>query len=262
MIPTALLYINDVDVATLGFAVSRAVRGAWDGIDIRQPSAPVMGKLGRLALTDAPPANPRQIVVAGRQEAADTATLRGLEDQLKRLAYDGVVRVRLGDDADREWEARARMRVTPISGWQARTAQDVEITFECDDPTGQSVADTVVDFSGGATECPLGTAPSAPVIWIGDTVTNPVVTLKDHLGQVVATMGFTITIGAGDWIEIDCEGQTVIDQDGANQAATFDGSTEFLELNPYHGGGTSGPWPTIGVSGGGLAVASYRKRWL
>lgn len=260
--PTGLLYVNDVDVATLGVAVTRSVRGAWDGVEVRQPAAPVLGRLGRLALTDTPPALPRQIVALGRQEAADTATLQGLEDRLKRLVQDGIVRVRVGDRSDREWEARGRIRITPLAAWQTRTAQDVELVFDCDDPVAQATADTVVDFSGGATACPLGTAPSAPIIRIGDTVTNPVVTLRDRFGQVVQTMGFTISIGAGEWLDIDCEAQTIVDQDGANQASTFDGSTEFIELNPYDGAGTSGPWPTLECSGGGLAIAEYRKRWL
>lgn len=261
-IPTGLLYVNDVDVATLSLTVSRAVRGAWDGVDIRQPAAPVLGRIGRLALTDAPPANPRQIVIGGRQEAVDTATLQDLQKQLTRLVYDGIVRVRLGDDADREWEAKGRMRVNPIGSWVGRIAQDIELVFDAEDPVGQSTTPTVVNFAAAATECPLGTAPSAPVFWIGDTVTNPVVTLKNHLGQVVATMGFTIVIGAGEWLEVDCEKETIVDQDGVDQASTFDGSTEFLTLNPYDGAGTEGPWPTLSVSGGSLAVAEYRKRWL
>jgi len=260
--PTGLLYVNDVDVATLGVSIGRPVRGPWDGIDIRQPSGPVLGSLGRLALTDAPPALPRQIVALGRQEAASTASLLDLEDQLKRLVYDGIVRVRVGDRSDREWEAIARLRVSPLSGWQARLTQDVEFVFDCEDPVAQAVTPTVVDFAAAATECPLGTAVSKPIIRIGDNVTNPVVTLKDHLGQTVQTMGFTITIGAGAWLEIDCEQQTIVDEAGANQADTFDGLTDFLELNPYHAAGLSGPWPTLSISGGGLAVAEYRKRWL
>lgn len=262
VVPTGLLYIDDTDVATLGLAIARPVRGPWDGIDLRQSAAPVLGKLGRIALTDAPVANPRQIVAMGRQVASSTAALQVLEDALKRLVYDGVVRVCVGDRPTREWEAKARMRVTPIGGWQTRIAQDVELVFDCDDPTGQDTTDSVVSFSAGAAECPLGTAPSAPIIRIGGGVTDPEVTLKDHLGQVVATMAFTIVLGAGEWLEIDCESQTIIDQDGANQAATFDGSGEFLVLNPYHAAGPDGPWPTLSTSGGTLAVAEYRRRWL
>ncbi|HSV93283.1 MAG TPA: hypothetical protein VLH81_09405 [Desulfobacterales bacterium] len=260
--PTGLLYVNDVDVATLGVTISRSVRGPWDGVNIRMPSGPVLGSLGRLGLTDAPPADPRPIVAVGRQEAADTATLLSLEDDLKRLVYDGIVRVRVGDRDDREWEALGRVRITPIGSWMIRTVQDVEFVFDCQDPVGEAVAPTIVDFAAGAVECPLGTAVSKPIIRIGDTVTNPVVTVKDHLGQVVQTMGFTVVIGAGEWLEIDCEQQTIVDQDGANQADTFNGATDFIELNPYHGAGLSGPWPTISISGGGLAVAEYRKRWL
>lgn len=260
--PTGLLFVNDVDLASLGVSIARPLRGPWDGLDLRQSAAPVLGSLGQVPLTDAPVANPRQIVATGRQQGATTSALLTLEDDLKHLLYDGIVRVRVGDRADREWEARAILRVTPVGAWQTRTVQDVEMVFTCEDPAAQDVTPTVVDFAAGATECPLGTAVSKPVLRIGDTATNPVLTVRDHLGQVVQTMGLTITIGAGAWLEIDCEAQTIVDQAGANQADTFDGSTNFLELNPYHGAGLSGPYPTLEISGGSLAVAEYRKRWL
>lgn len=259
---SGLLFVNDVDVSTLGLSIGRSVVGAWDGPDVRAPTAPVLGRLGRLGLTDSPPANARRITATGRQRAADTATLQGLEDELKRLVHDGIVRVRAGDRADREWEARGKLFVRPVGPWLARTAQDVDLVFECDDPLAQALTPRVVDFSAGATECPLGTAVSEPVIRIGDGATNPVVTVKDHRGQVVQTMGLVATIAGGDWFEIDCEAQTIVDQAGANQAAAFDGATEFLELNPYDAGGTTGPWPTLEVSSGALGIAEYRERYL
>lgn len=257
-----LLYVNDVDVATLGLTVGTPLTGAADGPEIRASTAPILGRMGHLALTDSPPAAPRRITVSGRQKAATTGALLDLEDRLKRVVHDGIVRVRLGDRPDREWEARGRMFVRPIGGWQARTAQDVDLIFEADDPIAQAIAPRTVSFAGGPTECPLGTAVSQPVILIGDGATNPVVTLRDHRGQVIHAMGFVAAIGAGEWFEINCETQTIVDQDGTNQAATFDGETEFIELNPYHAGSFTGPWPTLEVSSGALATAEYRERYL
>lgn len=259
---TGALFVNDVDVATLGLSIGRPVVGAWDGPDLRAPTAPLLGRLGRVSLTGAPPAAARLIVAHGHQSAADTASLQALEDALKRLVGDGIVRVRLGDHVDREWEARGRVVIRPLGAWQTRTAQEVDLSFDCDDPIAQAVTPRIIDFSGGATECPLGTAVSQPIIRIGDSATNPVVTLRDHRGQVVQTMGFVATIGAGDWYEIDCEVQTIVDQDGANQALTFDGATNFLSLNPYNAAGTSGPWPTLESSSGSLAISEYRERYL
>ncbi len=256
-----LLYVNDIDVADLGVTVGQSIDGWRDGPDIRLPAAPLLGRIGRLGLTDAPAANARVFSVDAVQIGSTVADLLSKLDQLKRLVYDGVVRIRTGEASDREYLGVAGLTVGPMGDWLNQVAHTLRFRFDCDDATARALIPTVVPFSASATAIPLGTAPSAPVIRIGDSVTNPVITYKDHRGQTQRTMGFTITIAAGGWLEIDCELKTIVDQDGAQQAAALT-SGDFIELNPYDGGGIAGPWPTLGVSGGSLAQAEYRKRWL
>jgi len=263
---SGLVYVNDTDLSTLGVSITRAVSGFWGGPQIRQASTPLLDRIGHVSLTDSPPADPRLARVGGVQEAADTASLNALLDELKRLIYDGVVRIRPGDITDREWEAVATLSdPTPIGGWKTRVAHQIEIVFECQDPVAQALTPTVIDFSGGATQMPLGTAVSQPIIRIGDGDTDPVITLLDHRDQVLQTMSFTGTWGTGEWLEIDCENLTIIDQDGAAQDGALAIGDAFIDLNPFDGApGTSGPFPKLQkTSGGGaLAQAEYLKRWL
>ena len=263
-----LLYVDGVDVDTLGVRIGRDLVGPRDGPDIGGPTAPVLGRVGHVTLSDAPPGKPRTLRFHGIQVAETVQDLvggGGLLDRLKRLVYDGVVRVRTGDMTDREYLGTCRLVVGPVGPWRTMHAHTVQLVFTCDDPLAQSLAPVTVGFAGGATECPLGTAVSSPLIRIGDIATNPVVTCRDHLGRVVQTMGFTATLGAGAWLEIDCEQQTIVDQAGAQQAATLT-SGDFLELNPFDAPREAltngGPWPTLEVSTGGLASAEYHKRYL
>lgn len=258
-----VLYVNDVDLdaaSGLGVKVGR-IDGHRESPTRSVPSAPIPGRDGHVELADVATSGARIIRVDAVQVGSSTSDLLAKLDALKRLVLDGLVRVRTGDHSDREWIARCTLRAGVIGPWIKSRAHSLRFEFRCPDPLAQSLSDSVVDFSGGATQMPLGTAPSLPVIRIGNA-TNPTLTYKDAAAATIAQMRFTITLGVGEFIDIDCLNQTIIDDQGANQVAALNPADGFIVLDPYDATDVDGPWPTLESSSGTVATATYRKRFL
>jgi len=258
---SGLLWINDRDVSELGVIVGPDATGHRDGPQVTPQGQPILGRFGQVQVSDRTTAAPRVISLVSAQTAADVAALRAALDELKLLCMAGVVRVRVGDQPDREWEAIGSVRVAPWGDWLNQVGHAVTLSFTALDPVAESVTPDHVGFAAAATECPLGSAIVQPLIRLGG-VTNPVVTLRDHLGRSQGTMGLTATLSASEWLEVDCEAKTITDQDGVQQAPVLT-SGDFIELDPRLGAGLSGPYPTLECSGSpAIAEAIYRRRWL
>lgn len=259
---TGVLFLNDTDVdaaSGLGLKVSR-IDGHRESPGRTVRAAPVPGRDGHIELSTSTTSPPRVIRVSAMQVGSSLADLMTKLDALKWLAT-GLVRVRVGDASDREFVGRIKLTVGVLGAWMQGVAHSVQIEAECPDPLARGLSDQVVGFSGGATQIPLGTAPSRPVIRIGNA-TNPVITYRDAASAQIAQMRFTISLGAAEWIDIDCLNQTIVDDQAANQAAALNAADSFIALDPRDAAAVDGPWPTIETSSGTVATCTYRKRYL
>lgn len=258
-----VLFINDVDVdsaAGLGVKVGRS-EGHRSSPLRRIPTAPILGREGHVELTDEATSGPRILTFDAVQVGDTVSDLTTKLEALKRLALNGLVRIRTGDYADREYLGRGAIDVGLIGPWLSTQAHTLRLEFTCADPLARGLSDLVVDFTGGATQVPLGTAPSKPVLRVGN-VTNPTITYRNAAAGLISQMRLTITLGGAEWVDIDCENQTIVDDQGANQVGTLNVADNFISLNPYDATDVDGPWPTLEVSGGTLADCTYRKRYL
>lgn len=260
--PPTVVTVDGWDLADAGVVVEQ-VRGHRDAVDQETPTVELPDAGRRLRVALQPQVQARTIRVDATVLGTDMAAALAAQDELEwRCQANGLVTLGVADRTDREWrdvecESVEVDRVRPLigqRGWR------VGIVFRADDPKALETSDTVVDFAASATEAPTGTAMSEPVYRL-EEVTDPVVIYRDTGGTELARMEFTVTLGAGEWIDVNARELTIVDQGGTAHPEYLTGG-RFIRLDPGAADALAGPYGTLEVSPTPtVATATYRKAW-
>lgn len=259
------VYVNDQNLEAMGFHVETPA-GLWDGLAVNAAGTTIPGRAGQLAPVTDPGSAARTIVLSGPLHGSSNADVVQKLHALKALLGGGLLELRRIDDPTIMHVGRL-LSIAPVPFGAALAATDyvLTVTIQCDDPYAYDVASRIVAFAQGATPIPLGTAPSSGLIRIlpdpaTGTAVNPVLTYRDITGTVRETMGFTRTLAAADYLDVDLSlfkvTRSVAGAPTNDIAAQTSGG--FFALSPLDGG--SAVWPTLEVSAGRAALL-YRRAW-
>lgn len=254
------LLVNGTDLATLGAKV-RSVTGMGVYPGTRLPTTRVAGRAGLLATAArAGEVSPRTVTVTFTLRPGSLSAMAAALDQLYALCGAGLVRLQDGRDP-------AKCCYGILEGSDERAfdpqyfapdpASEFTFRFTCLDPYRYAVAGTVIGLAVAATPYALvlGGLPVAPVLRIFGGVTNPGAIYRDAQGTARCTLGYTITLGANDYLEHDFE--TGVARKSVAGTITVDyslwttKSDGLLVLNPLHGDAVTGAGPTLELTGSG-----------
>jgi phage-related protein len=259
------IYIDDYDLDGLGLIVdevqghrgvpgSRFVTGQLPQVD------------GDIHLQDGLETRPRIIRVAGVVRQSSLANLKSALDELQGRLSAGDIEARFVDGTDRYVGARLsgfNLIRTPPQFIQLKQRVDFELL--CADPTLIETGDTVANFTATPDDLEVGSAISYPVIVINGAggYSNPTLTYRNEAGAAVTTMGFTIAIGSGETLTINCANHTVVHSVSGNEIDALT-SGSFIRIRPEDADPYAGTpdWPTLEVSPTATCSATYRKRYV
>lgn len=255
------LFIDDYDLQNLGVTISSEIEGDLDAPARRWDLVSVPGRLDAVVRTgSAQVIRPRTLVFVGAITAADHASmLTNLKSLKYRLSPDEV-RVRTASGSTLEWLARCEALIARPLGLAFGPARELEFRFICPNPHRRSTTESNESLSSTPQAIALGNARSNCRVRINGAVTDPVLTYKHYDTTTLATMSFTKTLGAGEWIEIDTAARTIVDDGGANVLADLDSGSEWPVLDPRDGDYLASQWPTLELSAG-TGTVWYYKRW-
>jgi hypothetical protein len=210
----------------------------------------------------------RTVTVAAICRPRATATLDTVLQQLYAICGGGFVELR--DDRQPGKVLVAQLESVQESPLDPQylpgdPVSRLTLRFLATDPMRYDKQFSQVGLGTGRAICPLGTVPSAPLLRIYGQPTSPfTITLRDVGGVSRQVMGITLTLGANDYLEIDCDAQTitkVVSGTPSNAMDTWTTNADgFLILDPHDGSYAEGGWPTLELSTGqGLAL--YRKAY-
>lgn len=261
--------VNGTDLEDFGVVVREAA-GRRDAVQFGDSARRVPRSMGRLLPKRRGEAEPRRIDVQGYVDADSVAALRQNLRDLRALLTGGFQRgdpleVSFADDPTRIFYGRLN-RLTPQSLPPTFTATRTRFRMQivCDDPLKYDDSLSTVDFTAAETDVPLGSGPSAPVITITGSSTDPEIVYRDSDGNVVARFQLSVTLGSGEEAVINMRKHAVEDGFGNNKINDWWTSGDFFEMDgTAHGGGEGGPYPTLDLNGtASSAVAEYRKSWV
>jgi phage-related protein len=262
------IYIDDYDLDGLGFICEDAQghRGAT-GARFALGQIPASDR-GDVHLIDGHDFQPRIITVMGVVRQSSLANLKDAIDELQgRLtAGGGDILARFVDGSDRFVTARLRrLELIPTAPQFTQLKQRVNFELFCANPLVSETSNTQATFTSTPDDCPLGSAISLPVIVLTGAAaySNPTFTYKDHSGATITTMGFTIAVGSGETLTIDCENFTVVHSVSGNEIDKLTSGT-FIRLRPEDADDPYGTpdWPTLEVSPSASCTATYKKRYV
>lgn len=246
----------------LGLRTERV--SAWLTAPSRQwPGMQLPGRQGNVKTATEPREAAVELRVSAVVEGASVSEARLRIDTIKATLVAAPVRVITPDAVNRYVVADVATVSPEQFGPQfIQRKIPIEITLVANDPYHYEI--TLTEVRGPAATalpCALGTAPVRPKITIAGPATNPVVTLKNYLGVVVATMTFGATaLLAADTLVIDCNTMTVTKNGAALLSAMTAG--DFFRLDAaLHALRDESKWPTIETSSGTLLI-QYERAYL
>lgn len=260
--PTTL-YINDYDTARLGLVVSR-FDGAEGAPERQAVTAPLLNRAGSAVIDGRPRIQNRSLLLPGVITGATVALRQTYLRTLKERLCRGLLEIRFVDQPGYVYLARLR-RITdaPSDGGQSLSPSlPLTIELECQDPYIYETGRQIVALGTTPVRLPLGTAPSPAIIRLYGAATNPVITLRHANGTVLGTLGFTVTLGSNDYLEIDGDACTVQRSVGGSvsEGLSLLTSGDFLVLDPGDGDTSLDGGPTLEVSSG-TGDARWRRAW-
>jgi hypothetical protein len=273
---TWAVYLNETPLDSIGIWVED-ISARFHGVQRTYPTIALPGRQG-VVLAAEPETSARLLTISGTIDpAARTLTARSTaEDRLKALAYGALIKVITDDDetAPRQIDGVCEdVRITPVVHPMVTQLSRFQLTVKCPDPTWYDVTGQLIGFNATPSPVPLGTAPSGGLIRVAApswsaNVTNPVVVYRNAAGVTLQTLGFTLTLVAGnDYLEIDLDRQTIVEyQSGVVRNAIGDlTSGEFFALDPMDGDPFSASYPSLALtSSGGTPAGQWLgpRRWL
>lgn len=255
------LYIDDFDTSRIGFWARRA-DGRQGVVTVRDRTTQLPKRAGEIALAREGDHAPRRIIVVGTIKGTSVSQVLSRREELKGRLSRGTVEVRFVDDPDRVYYARLEEGDIRGTDPEFNTLySDVSFTLYCPDPLIYQRYSTRIPFTSQKAAMPLGRAPSLPIIRIAGAVTNPVLTLRDIRGAIVKTLGLTVTLGATEYVEINCETSAItrVTAGVAANAPALMTSGDFLMLDPHDGDPVTNLWPTLECSPTAACEALYTK---
>lgn len=259
----SVLWINGVDVEDLGLSVTSLDR--WGaGMEFEFPSQGASGYLGHFVTQEAS-APPRvvslRLVVPCETVAARSAILTSV---LARL--QGLLELRFSDEPDRVlYGLRTREVTAGVVASKSFVVPDLDVSIEitCHDPAKYDRFMQTAAFSSIAMPVPTGNLPHGGIMYIFGAATNPGVTYRNMLKDVVTQMGFTVTLGSDDFLKVDNDLETVtyynngIAEDGLGLWTSGDG---FPQCDPADGDVLGEAYPSLEVNSGN-GVLIYQRKW-
>lgn len=258
----ANFYLNEYDTANSGLYVE-GVQGWADGVGYGDLLVELPGRAGQLIAGQRPKMAPRLVSVVGVVKGSTMADLQTKLQDLRGRAAEGVVALSFGDDTDREMLGRLQQfQVAPNNESPAFVIPErkVGMQFLCPNPFLQHRQATLVALPGTGSDaiCPLGTAPSSPVITVVGPGASLTITLSNGAGQSLATLvfAFSPSLGSTDYIEIDTEAMTIIKGASGTRSNAYSSLTSgtFFALDPHDGA------VRLSLSAGS-GFATYRRQW-
>lgn len=193
------------------------------------------------------------------------ATMDNLARRLK-----GLLLLRTDDQPDREiYCTCGDVKVELYSGAYALGTVSVEVTLLAVDPTRYEREARIYALSATRTAVPVGTVPSAPIIYVygaSPSVVNPVIILRNAAGDEVSRLTLAGTLATNDALIIDCARQSIaryvagVLQTGSSSGNTWLVSGVFPVLDPedsIDGAGVS--LALTSTSGTATGLALYRR---
>lgn len=277
------VWINDVDLGDYGFALGQlgdiATTERASALAASHASAPQMsdamiallGQLGPTWAGEPVQASARSLIIGGFCTGASQADFLAKVDALKGLISGGAVRMRLADRPTQEYRdcRLLSFSANPRAALLQNLAGDVSFSLQIADPLRYDVNPQGIALTTSRAAVPIGTAPCYPVIIVnggGAALSAIVLTYRNAAGDAAQTMGFTGSLGANDYLIIDCvKGQVTKSVAGVqSDALSWWTSGDFLIIRPADGWYESAAYPTLEVAGTGTphGVASYCRSWL
>ena len=207
---SSLVRINGDTLSGLGvLAVSPSPPMDYAGQERATYGVP--GRLGRIPAT----------VAVGREKelplrlALGTTTIETRQSTLDSLLskLQGLLEIELGYATDRVYwgyvdQVALRARYESLAFIEGDTVLDLPIMV----PSGSAVARdaTVLHIGTSPTDIVgLGVLPSAPLIVIPGTVTDPVIDYQDPAQVTITKLTIDGVVAAGEYLEIDCATQRI-----------------------------------------------------
>jgi hypothetical protein len=180
--------------------------------------------------------------------------------------------LRIADRPDREIDVVCQgTALTFYHAPLAVVACTVTLTFVAADPAWRDRDPLAYALSTSRTACPLGTAPSAPVVTLyGGTVVDPVVIMRAGSGEETGRLTLAGTLASTDAIVIDAGAQSMqryvsgVLQTGSASGLTWLTSGVFPLLDPDDADADAAQWPTVelsATSGTPTGLLTYTRRW-
>jgi hypothetical protein len=245
--------IDGYDLSQLGL-VDADIPEIRDGVDREWPLGTVPGH-GPVHLSRYGRVRERRITITGTVSATTHAIVLANLDELKRRIAGRDVEIVISDELTRYLTGRAEAPRLPTMGpYLVQRATFLRWGFLCSDPYAYEATETTINFTAGAQDLPMGSAPVRPRLRLLNSV-DPIVIYRDSAGNEQGRIEFTGTL-TGELI-VDRAG---ISLDGANSADALTGG-DFLLFEPQHG--TDANPATIELSSGsaGTAQVIYRRAW-
>lgn len=221
--------------------------------------APELPVRASLAMANAPGVFGSQVTVGARtvtvaldvRPATVVDRTTALDALTRRLT--GLLILRTDDAPDRElYCVCSKVDVQLYAGAYSLPTVFVVVTLVAVDPTRYELEPRVYGLSTARTGCPVGTVPSAPLLYLyggSPSVVNPVVICRNYSGEETHRMTLTGTLATNDALMIDCARQVINRYvAGVIQTGTNSGNAWF----------TLGAFPLLApedaVDGAGLTV--------
>jgi phage-related protein len=246
----SVLFVNDVDLDALGYGVlSVAGWGAALNTDVAYEPAP--GRSGVLLGEDT---TQERLVELSMHVPAGTIAARDAALGFITALFTGAVELRFSDSPHKMMRGivtsvRSRAEAEGVSFVDPSLV--IDVTVMCPNPAKIDRYLQVATIGAQALPVPTGNLPHGGVIVIQGAATNPVITYA----RGVNTLGFTVTLGATDKLEIDLDTMSVTRYTAgvaSNGNATWT-SGEFFVFDPRD-------TTTLSLSSGTGALY-YRRHW-
>lgn len=252
------------DLNDFGFIVD-PMTGIFDGPEASIPTAEMPGRLDVVVLNDRPTGSTRELTVKGIVTAATPSALTTAVRNLTAYARRAVAVKTIRDANTYLPVVRCRVSEEPFATQARVPATRITLTWQAANPFWFATSETSLSFAAGATQMPLGTARSYPIIRATGAFTNLLITLKNSAAATIGTLGITVALGnVAHYVEIDCTpGQrTIIRNTGASaEAMDLLSSGDFLALDPKDADPFTPTWPTLEASITSGALASLTARF-
>jgi hypothetical protein len=280
MSASQLIWVDECDVATdLGLSrLSYYDLSGW-GADMvyNRDAASVIGVHRQYAAAESAVEARNFRVICG----LDSGSVANRDAQLSKLidifAPDVLHEFRFADSPNKILEGvLAGVHSQALSG--AKTSMFalpvVEVHFDvtCYDPRKR---DRFLQSVGGPGSTTTPTRYSVPTgnlchggqIWILGSCTNPVITVRNLDGTVMATMSLTVTLGAGEFLVINLDNQTFRKWNGtvwSDPGLSIWTAGDFFQFNPAWGSLRFAAYPTIelaATTNPGVLTYYYYRNW-